>query len=159
MNASVRLASAKVRALVRCAALAAGVLAVAMLFVASFPHHAQAGQGTTLVVGASFIIRSIDPGRTVETTSNMLNHATYDSLVTFEGEDLKTPKPALATEWKISEDGKTYTFKLRPNVKFSGGNRMRHSLLRKLVFQQPVTRSKMQLRQDLSIDAFQIKIE
>jgi peptide/nickel transport system substrate-binding protein len=75
-----------------------------------------------LVVAASFIIRSIDPGRTVETTSNMLNHATYDSLVTFEGEDLKTPKPSLATEWKISEDGKTYTFKLRSNVKFSGGN-------------------------------------
>jgi peptide/nickel transport system substrate-binding protein len=75
-----------------------------------------------LVVGASFIIKYIDPGRTVETTSNMINHATYDSLVTFDGEDLKTPKPSLATEWKISEDGKTYTFKLRPNVKFTSGN-------------------------------------
>jgi peptide/nickel transport system substrate-binding protein len=122
MNAALRLASTKVRALVRCAALSAGVLAAAILVIVSSPNPAPAGQGTTLVVAASFIIRSIDPGRTVETTSNMLNHATYDSLVTFEGEDLKTPKPALATEWKISDDGKTYTFKLRPNVKFSGGN-------------------------------------
>jgi peptide/nickel transport system substrate-binding protein len=76
----------------------------------------------TLVVGASFIIKSLDPGRTIETTSNTINHSVYDSLVTFDGEDLSTPKPSLATDWKISDGGRTYTFRLRPNVKFSSGN-------------------------------------
>ena len=98
-------------------------MAVAAAAVAWLPAAGPAAaQDKTLVVGASFIIKSLDPGRTIETTSNTINHATYDSLVTFDGEDLSTPKPSLATEWKVSEDGKTYTFKLRRNVKFAGGN-------------------------------------
>ncbi len=75
-----------------------------------------------LVVGASFVIKSLDPGRTIESTTEMINHSTYDSLVTFEGEDLKTPKPSLATDWKVSGDGRAYTFTLRPNVRFASGN-------------------------------------
>ncbi len=124
MNASVASTFTTVRRQGRWAVRAGGLLAAAALCVSFSASVALAGAapGTTLVVGSSFIIRSIDPGRTVETTSNMINHATYDSLVTFDGEDLKTPKPSLATEWKASEDGKTYTFKLRPNVKFSSGN-------------------------------------
>jgi peptide/nickel transport system substrate-binding protein len=124
MSAAVASTFTTVRRQERWAARAGGLLAGAALIVASSASLALAGAapGTTLVVGSSFIIRSIDPGRTVETTSNMINHATYDSLVTFDGEDLKTPRPSLATDWKVSEDGKTYTFKLRPNVKFSSGN-------------------------------------
>lgn len=78
----------------------------------------------TLVVAANFVIHSLDPGRTVETTSEMIDHATYDSLVTFNGEDLTTPKPSLATSWEISPDGLTYTFHLRQGVKFASGNPM-----------------------------------
>lgn len=45
----------------------------------------------------------------------------YNGLVRADpngGDDLK---PALATSWTISPDGKTYTFKLRPGVTFSNG--------------------------------------
>jgi peptide/nickel transport system substrate-binding protein len=101
-------------------ALALGLLA--LLPDAGGPSRAAASQHRTLVVGSSFVIKSLDPGRTVETTSNMVNHSVYDSLVTFEGEDLTTPKPSLATEWKVAPDGRTYTFKLRPGVRFSSGN-------------------------------------
>ncbi len=89
------------------------------------PERAQAAAlGGTLLVGMGLLMKSIDPGRTIEASAYMINHAIYDSLVTFEGEDLKTPKPQLATSWKASADGKTYTFTLRRNVKFSSGNPM-----------------------------------
>ena len=44
----------------------------------------------------------------------------YDGLVSY-GEN-GVIKPALATEWSVSDDGKTYTFKLREGVKFSDGS-------------------------------------
>lgn len=42
-----------------------------------------------------------------------------EGLVTFEKG--LTPTPALAESWTVSQDGRTYTFKLRPNVKWSDG--------------------------------------
>ncbi len=42
-----------------------------------------------------------------------------EGLVSFDGE-LK-PAPALAQSWKTSRDGKTYTFRLRPGVRWSDG--------------------------------------
>ena len=79
-------------------------------------------EGSQLIIGANFVIQSLDPGRSIETTTNMINHSTYDSLVTFEGEDLTTPMPRLASEWTVSEDGKSYTFTLQPDVTFASGN-------------------------------------
>jgi peptide/nickel transport system substrate-binding protein len=92
-----------------------------LLLLHGEPAAAQ-DDGAQLVVGSNFVIQSLDPGRSIETTTNMINHSAYDSLVTFEGEDLKTPMPHLATEWTISEDGTTYTFTLRPDVTFTSGN-------------------------------------
>ncbi|MFC0271862.1 ABC transporter substrate-binding protein [Metabacillus herbersteinensis] len=48
--------------------------------------------------------------------------AVYEPLVEYgEKGDIK---PALATSWDISEDGKTYIFHLRDDVKFSDGSKM-----------------------------------
>jgi peptide/nickel transport system substrate-binding protein len=85
-------------------------------FVAASPNQDQ------LVVGDYFTVKTLDPGRTLEILSWEINHATYDSLVTFAGEDLKTPRPSLATRWEIGPDGRTYTFTLRPDVRFASGN-------------------------------------
>jgi peptide/nickel transport system substrate-binding protein len=83
---------------------------------------AAAPSRDTLVAAFSFDIKTLDPARELENGTNNIDHATYDSLVTFEGEDVKTPRPSLATSWKVSPDGKTYTFTLRPNVRFASGN-------------------------------------
>jgi peptide/nickel transport system substrate-binding protein len=78
--------------------------------------------GAELVIGANFVIQSLDPGRSIETTTNMINHSVYDSLVTFDGEDLTTPMPRLASSWTVSEDGTSYAFTLQPDVTFASGN-------------------------------------
>jgi peptide/nickel transport system substrate-binding protein len=86
---------------------------------------APAGDSKTLLVGTNLSnIRTQDPGRTIEVTGMMMEKVTYDTLVTFEAEDLKTPKPLLATAWKVGADGRTYTFSLRSGVKFASGNEL-----------------------------------
>jgi peptide/nickel transport system substrate-binding protein len=97
---------------------AGGLLGLSLL-----PRGAAAqDRGAQLVIGANFVIQSLDPGRSIETTTNMINHSVYDSLVTFDGEDLRTPKPRLASSWTVSEDGTNYTFTLQPDVTFASGN-------------------------------------
>jgi peptide/nickel transport system substrate-binding protein len=44
----------------------------------------------------------------------------YESLVDLN-EDLNGLRPVLATSWRVSKDGKTYTFTLRDGVKFNDG--------------------------------------
>ena len=97
-------------------ALTRSLRPVASAYATSVPNE------TILLVGANFVLKGLDPGRSIESTSAMINHATYDTLITFGGADLRTPKPSLATGWKISGDGETVTFTLRPNVRFNSGN-------------------------------------
>jgi len=104
--------------------LAGGGIGYALANRAVGPWAASAASAAadTLTVAFSFDIKTLDPGRQLENGSSNVGHAIYDSLVTFVGEDLKSPKPSLATSWKVSPDGKEYTFTLRPNVRFASGN-------------------------------------
>lgn len=75
-----------------------------------------------LVVARDLDIRTLDPQRQYEITPPMIMHATYENLVTFQGADYTKVVPFLAERFEISRDGLTYTFRLRPNVKFHTGN-------------------------------------
>jgi peptide/nickel transport system substrate-binding protein len=103
------------------------VLAAAQLVAGGKP--AAAGQishdNRTLVVGATFAIKSLDPARAFEDTSSMVHKATYDTLVTLDERDVATIVPDLATSWEVSPDAKTFTYHLRQGVTFqNSGNRM-----------------------------------
>lgn len=58
-------------------------------------------------------------GLNQQSTTQLVGGKIYEALLMF-GHDLK-PKPGLATEWTVSPDGLTYTFKLRDNVKWHDG--------------------------------------
>ena len=94
------------------------------LGVAVAPAEAAAAGGDlgSLIVGGVALFRTLDPGRTIEVSGMSVEKACYDTLVTFNGEDLRTPRPLLATAWQTSADGRRFTFTLRPGVRFASGN-------------------------------------
>lgn len=77
--------------------------------------------GGTLVFAAEAIGESLEPGLwNGFGCSNILDNV-YDRL-TQPGEKWADPaRPALAESWEISPDGRIYTFKIRPGVKFHDG--------------------------------------
>ncbi|HXX39993.1 MAG TPA: glutathione ABC transporter substrate-binding protein [bacterium] len=98
----------------------AGV-AGATLFGGGAPWVRKASaQGTrTLTIGLAADAVSLDPFNTNDNLSLTVERCVYDGLVGFTP-DYKL-RPELATSWEASKDAKTFTFHLRPNVKFHDG--------------------------------------
>lgn len=92
--------------------LIAGLLAATML--ASAPALAE----RVLSLNES-PVGEIDPAKATDYADTVLMINVYDTLV-FPKKGSPGVDPLLATEWET--DGKTYTFKLRDDVKFHSGN-------------------------------------
>ncbi len=75
-----------------------------------------------LVIGHSEVTESYDLAHAFNPTSGMVNHVTYQTLVTFPESDASSIEPMLADSWDISDDGLTYTFNLRDDVTFANGD-------------------------------------
>ena len=71
----------------------------------------------TLVFGRGADSVSLDPSRVTEGESFKVTKNLYETLVEF-GEQDTTTQPGLAESWEPSDEGLTYTFKLREGVKF-----------------------------------------
>lgn len=63
---------------------------------------------------------SLDPGLATDTTSANILHNVMDPLVKL-GDDLE-PTASLAESWEVSEDGKTVTFHLRGDGRWTNGD-------------------------------------
>lgn len=75
----------------------------------------------TLVVGQVSEPKSLDPHVSTATNDFRILVNIYDGLVRFKRGSLEL-EPALAKSWSVSEDGRTYTFTLRQNVRFHDGS-------------------------------------
>jgi len=94
--------------------------ASAALLVAG-PAVAQK-KGGTMTVGLELDIPGFDPLKVgvYDTAANIGAALIFETLVKLD--DNAKPAPSLALSWSHSDDFKTWTFKLRPNVKFHDGS-------------------------------------
>ena len=66
-------------------------------------------QKTTLVIGIDISDTvTLDPARQAQYSPPMTLQASYDTLITFEPGDYVNHKPALATKWERTPDGKAF---------------------------------------------------
>ncbi|MEA2584144.1 MAG: peptide/nickel transport system substrate-binding protein [Thermomicrobiales bacterium] len=100
--------------------------------VAAAPGYSISYQDgeTVLTIGFYANVTSIDPATACSTEDAKITTQLYDRLVGYAtktledgtvAKDDQTIAPRLAQSWDISEDGKTYTFHLTPDVKFPSG--------------------------------------
>ena len=100
----------------------APIFLVAVFGVALFAGPASAQkQGGSITVGLELDIPGFDPLKVgvYDTAAETAAAAIFDTLTTLD--DKGEPQPKLALSWTHSDDFKTWTFKLRPGVKFHDG--------------------------------------
>ncbi|MGL4513343.1 MAG: peptide ABC transporter substrate-binding protein [Lacipirellulaceae bacterium] len=66
-------------------------------------------------------IESLDPAVVTGQPEGRIIESLYEGLVRLSAKD-RTPKPGVAERWEVSEDGRTYTFFLRKDAKWSDGS-------------------------------------
>lgn len=87
--------------------------------LAAAPFSSALAQ-SQLVVGYEADATSLDPAQVTDlNTMHVLSHM-YDTLVKLGPNG--SFQPVLASKWQMSKDGLTYTFTLKPNLKFANGD-------------------------------------
>ena len=99
--------------------LAGAALAAAL---AASPAFAVTPADTLVEGFAIDDIISMDPAEAFELSTAEVTGNTYDLLVRLDLNDTSKVKGDLAESWTVSDDGLTYTFKLKPGLKFASGN-------------------------------------
>jgi peptide/nickel transport system substrate-binding protein len=98
-------------------ALLAGVL------LALAPSAMAETPADTLVMAKQIDdIISLDPAEAYELSGIEILANTYDRIMRFEPTDVTKLVGGVAESVTVSDDGKTFTFKIRPNQKFASGN-------------------------------------
>ena len=100
----------------------AAALAVAAAFALPVSVLAATPKDTLVVTWAIDDIITMDPGEAFEISAGEIMGNSYDRLLRFDVNDPSKLVPDIAKSWSVSKDGKTYTFEIKPGLKFASGN-------------------------------------
>lgn len=106
--------------LVFACALAAVGCDGAWLGVAPADHGAEVTRTGTIVVARPADATSLDPARPSDNESSEVISQIYDTLVRYRPGTTEI-EPGLAIAWEVDPSGRSWTFRLRPGVRFHDG--------------------------------------
>lgn len=100
------------------------VAAVLALAGTLFVPAARAEVPADLFVMAMRIddVISLDPAETFEFTGAEVSANIYERLLYFDNNDVTKIEGGVADRWSVSEDGRRFTFHIRPGMTFQSGN-------------------------------------
>ncbi|QRM49034.1 ABC transporter substrate-binding protein [Rhizobium sp. BG6] len=96
--------------------------ALSLLMIAAPAAFAETPKDTLVEGFAIDDIITMDPGEAFELSTAEVTSNTYSLLVRLDMADTSKVKGDLADSWTVSDDGLTYTFKLKSGLKFASGN-------------------------------------
>jgi peptide/nickel transport system substrate-binding protein len=109
----------RVRRLVAVAAVALTAAATSLVG-GTVPASGASGDPTTFTVGIKQDIDSLNPFTGIVASAYEMYQMNYETLTDYGQKDFSA-QPALAESWDTSEDGLTWTYHLRPDLKWSDG--------------------------------------
>ena len=104
--------------------LKAGVAGLALVLAGGFAAEAETPKDTLVMAWVIDDIISLDPAEIYEISASEYMANTYDRLVVLDLDKPGELKLQAAESWSVSDDGKVFTFKIRPGIKFMSGNEM-----------------------------------
>lgn len=101
-----------------------GRAGLAALAAGALPAWVQAATPKdTLVIAMAFDdIITLDPAEAFEISAGEIMGNCYERLIRYDVADPSKLLPDLAKSWSVAADGKTYSFELKPGLRFASGN-------------------------------------
>jgi peptide/nickel transport system substrate-binding protein len=104
--------------------LKSAVAALMLTLAAGTVAQAATPKDTLVMAYVIDDIISLDPAEIYEISSSEYQANVYDHLVVLNVKDTTQILNRAAESWSVSPDGKTFTFKIRPGIKFQSGNEL-----------------------------------
>ena len=115
----------KVSKIKKLCAVALAVAISASVFVGCGSNDSAGGSNQKLLYNVGAVVETIDPALNTAVDGSTIIGNAFEGLVRLDDKDKAIP--GVAEKWEISEDGKTYTFHLRENAKWSDGQPVKAS--------------------------------